>query len=262
MNGGELVSWLDTLLERYEGDRALRVLVKLFSALTHGVGAIAEVAMEKRMEHIREEQARAFFEELAATQVEISPDLVDSDGFIFRFTRIAQVVQRTQQKEKIRMAARLFAATSGLPPDDDGDDFERHVTILEALSAKELTLMRLLARAYDQYHKSLATSSSRTNVSERRLGEAVEAERAKMWAGFIAVVRTTLRLEPDEVDDLLAHIGSVGCVRVIQAPSDEYATATIAMPTVTYWRLKAFIDYEVAISREMDTEVEQEGQST
>ncbi|XHR28227.1 MAG: hypothetical protein ACFUZC_20150 [Chthoniobacteraceae bacterium] len=209
------------ILASYEGNRVLRSLFQLIPY----VGGALDVILTKTLDQIREERARAFFDELAEGKVVLNEDLLKSEDFLHAYFSTVKYALNSQRREKIRMFAHLLE--SSLMPDgpQSTDEYEDFLKILDELSYRELTALVTL----DEY-------SSRFPKNE--LNELQWTE--TFWDAFAHQLTETNGIPSNEITDFMNRISRTGCYEIFPPIYNDYKGGKGQL-TPIYQRLKKFI---------------------
>jgi hypothetical protein len=213
---------LQLLLEHYEGNRVIRGLIQL---LPFGVGGAIDVVLIRTLENIREERARAFFDELADGNVLVDELLLESEDFLHCYFATAKFALNSRRREKIQMFARLLKSSLTGEGPHDVDEYEDFLRILDELSYRELQALAIM----DEFSHTPRTQEQNdlqwTNT---------------FWNEFARRLEDQLRIPADEVTDFMNRISRTGCYEVFTGGYFDY-TGGKGKLSPTYRRLKKFI---------------------
>ncbi len=210
---------VESLVKRYERSAVVRALVQLIPL---SIGAAVDTAVLTRVQAIRADRARVFFDELAKGEKELRPELLENDEFLHCYFATAAAVLRTQRTEKIQALARLLRSTT------EGrltvvDEFEEFLSILAELSYRELSVLATL----DGYE-------SRHPLQE----EENDLQRAnRFWNAFVQQVVQEFSIQPNEVDSILTRLNRSGCYETFTGGYFDY-TGGKGKITPLFHRLK------------------------
>jgi len=213
---------LQTLLEKYEKNRVIRGLIQLVPL---GIGGAIDVALTITLEKIREERAAAFFAELDKGNVIVDESLLKSEDFLHKFFTTTNYALNSRRREKIRMFARLLK--SSLTENDlaDIDEYEDFLKILDDLSHRELSALKIL----DEY-------SSTPRKEEQNDFQWTH----QFWAEFEQRLEKELNIPANQVSDFMNRIVRTGCYETFTGYWDYEGGKGKLTPT--YQRFKKFIE--------------------
>lgn len=185
---------MESLVLRYEKSAVLRGLVQLIPL---NIGSAVDTAVLTRLQTVRAERAREFFDELAKSEGGLNPELLESNEFLHCFFATADAALRTSRIEKIHAFARLLGATTQRAQFSSIDEFEEFLSILDDLSNRELAVLILL----DQYE-----------INHPKLDNENDLQRTnRFWGDFSSEISSDLGILPEEVDSVLSRLNRSGC---------------------------------------------------
>ncbi|ENQ4672957.1 hypothetical protein ACEO74_003515 [Vibrio cholerae] len=211
---------IEQYLEEYAGNRFIRALVQL---IPFGVGGAIDVTIQKTVDSIIKERARAFFDELNQN---IKPDeaLLERNDFIHAYFSTAKYALNTRRLEKIRLFARLLSA---LPEDDlNIDEFEELLHLLDDLSYREILALNKLDEL-----------SYRT---DRLVEDSDYAWCSRFWREYHEFLTKDLKLEQRHTADFLIRICRTGCYELLPVQKGQWIKG-IGKLTPTYSLLKKYV---------------------
>lgn len=215
------------LVERYEKSAVIRALVQL---IPMGIGSAADTALLTRIQAIRSERARIFFDELSAGAVDLRPELLESHEFLHCYFATATAALRTQRKEKIQSLARLLRSSTLNGKITVIDQYEEFLSILDELSQRELLVLVALSEL-EQRHP--------------RQGDESELQRTnRYWDRFVQKLEADLSIPQAEVGAVLTRLNRTGCYETITGAFFDYEGGKGKI-TPLFYRLK-----ELALSEE------------
>lgn len=134
-------SAVGSMASQYADKPALRALLQLIP----GWGA-ADSLLQYRVDQIRAARLRAFFDELAVGRIQLSDELVQSEDFLHAFFATIRAALSTRRRDKIRLFSRLLDNSFSPAGRVGSDEYEELLGVLEALSLREFSVLRLLHR--------------------------------------------------------------------------------------------------------------------
>ena len=146
-------STVKKLVQRYEKNPVLRGLAQLISLWSLGIGSAIDAALLTKLQNIREERVRTFFDELAAGKVELNPELLESEDFLHCFFATVRAALNSKRREKIKMFARLLKSSILRNTFSNTDEYEECLGILDELYYRELLILFTLDKYESQYPK-------------------------------------------------------------------------------------------------------------
>jgi hypothetical protein len=211
----------ESLVQRYERSATIRALVQ---PVPFSLGSALDTAVLTRMQSIRADRTREFFDELEKGAAELRPELLESNDFLHCFSVTTDAALRTHRAEKFRAFARLLRASTTQGRISGVAEYEELFSILEDLSDRELAMLSLLDRYEAKYPKIEGEN---------------ELQRAnRYWAEFSNRLVAELGIHHDEIDALLTRLNRSGCYETITGAYISY-TGGKGKTTPTYQKLKA-----------------------
>ena len=212
------------LASHYSRNPLLRALVELVPV----AGGAVDTAITTQYQRIHEERTRAFFDELAAGRIEVSPELLASEDFLHAFFASYRAATRARQREKTRLFARLLRSVGDGHVLRDIDDFDDYLSILEELSFREWSLLAKVERLEEM----TAQSQPDRNPAQRC---------ASFWESLKGEAERDLGIPGDELDFLMARLPRTGCYETF---AGQFYDATTGQGRLTpvYFRLKQMVD--------------------
>lgn len=134
---------VDNLLIDYVDSPVVRALLQLIPHL----GSSVETILSSRIDTIRTERLRTFFDELACGDPPLTPELIDTEDFLHCYFRTAEAALKTRRREKIVYFARLLKTGLRSETVKDVDEYEELLSIIDELSYRELEFLLSLASA-------------------------------------------------------------------------------------------------------------------
>ncbi len=192
-NSESIQNFIQRLASRYQRNSVIRALVQLIPA---GIGSAADVAIATRISNIREQRARAFFDELASQDIALTDKQIESDDFLHAYFSTTRAALNTRRQEKIRLFARLFGnyarRTSFVPT----DAYEELLTVLDDLGYREFQVLLILRR----FEASVSLSEEQ-NALQRV---------STFWDAFIEAVEAETGVPRTETPGFLARLNRTG----------------------------------------------------
>lgn len=212
---------IESLVNRYERNALIRGLIQLIPL---NIGSALDTAVLIKVQAIRAERAKEFFDELSRGEQELKPDLLESNEFLHCFFATSEAALKTNRAEKIRMFARLLRSST-----DDGkfsgiDEYEEFLGILNELTYRELALLTLL----DNYE----TRFPKTGPGENEINRAM-----RFWKEFCDELVTAFGIKDIEIDAVLHRLNRSGCYETFT--NDLHYFKHKGKTTPTFQRLKS-----------------------
>lgn len=200
-----LPATIESLIQRYERNATIRALVQL---VPMGIGSAADVALLTRLQAIRIDRVRAFFDELAKGEQQLDPELLESNDFLHCYFSTTAAVLRTRRTEKIQIFARLLRAATEDGKLDVIDEYEEFLSIVDELSHRELLVLSTLAKYEALYPKEEGEN---------------DLQRAnRFWDSFTDELVQRLAIRSTEVDSLLTRLNRSGCYETFTGGYFDY----------------------------------------
>lgn len=215
-----------TFEKYYEKNPLMRALVPLiFTPFAAGLDA----ALLQKLQNIREERVRAFFDGLAEGKIELTEDLIKNEDFLHCFFITAKAALNTRRREKIKMFARLLKTAVVEDTFSNIDEYEEYLSILDELNYQEFSMLLLL----DKYESKYPRKDTEN-----------ELQRAwRFWPDFINELEKELKFPKEEINDRLARLNRTGCYETFVGGYANYSGG-VGKLTSTYFRLKKLISVD------------------
>jgi hypothetical protein len=185
---------VESLTQRYEKSAIVRALVQLIPL---SIGSAIDTAVLTKVQSIRADRMREFFDELARGEQELNPELLENNDFLHCFFATSEAALKTQREEKIRAFARLLCASTIQGKFSDIDEYEEFLAILDDLSNRELAVLILL----DSY-ESIYQKNEEENDFQRA---------NRFWQEFCHQLVTEFGIPDNEINAILTRLNRSGC---------------------------------------------------
>jgi hypothetical protein len=214
------VSKVLNIVERYERSAVIRALVQL---IPMSIGSAADTALLTRVQEIRAERARVFFDELGTGKEELRPELLESNEFLHCYFATVTAALRTHRTEKIQALARLLRSSMVSGKIDVIDEYEEFLAILDELSHRELLVLVTLAEIEERHPRE---------------GDENDLQRTnRYWDQFVQKLEADLSIRRAEVDSILTRLNRTGCYETFTGGFFDY-TGGKGKITPLFHRLK------------------------
>ena len=211
--------------DAYERNPVIRGLIQLLT-IPFGLIGVADSVLTAKMEKIREDRLRIFFNELGSGQIELTNELFESEDFLHCYFATVSAVLRTRRKEKIQMFARLLNSTLETELISDTDEYEEYLAILDELSYRELLILA-----------KLETFQAQTQMVESQN----DLQRASgFWEEFKQMLENDLDIPDNQHDSKLTRLNRTGCYETFTGSYLGY-TGGKGKLTPVYFKLKELI---------------------
>jgi len=145
MNKEEL-SKVELLMGYYEKNPTIRALISVLGIATFGAVSVADAALMAKIQNIRGDRARTFFDELAKEDVKLTPEVIESEDFLHCYFATVKVVLNTKRMEKISMFACLLKSYTLPELFSDTDKYEEYLQALDGLGNIHIAVLNLIAK--------------------------------------------------------------------------------------------------------------------
>lgn len=202
----------------------------LFSLLPlPGLGAV-DVLVQARLDEYRHERALEFFDELAAGEMVLTTDLIQSEDFLHAYFCTAKAAMNERRREKIRLFAKLLTSSvsGGVLP--DLDEYEKYLKILDDLEPREMQILLLL--------DELTEKHGRENISG---GEGWLDRFHGFSKEFSSELETRLGVRISERSSVIMRLARTGCLQIF-IPTTSGASRVAALLSPTYYKLKDAVE--------------------
>jgi hypothetical protein len=168
------------------------------SPILAGLAGTSIVLIDAGFQEMRRKRQEILFDELAKGERFLSEELIGKEEFLQAFTLIYRAAIKSQQKEKIQRFARILL--TGVQRNKlDSDDLEEFIGILEALSDRELKLLRLLKKWEDQFPLQINAENNEPQYQFQNY-----------WDNFEIDVESQLDIKKTELPSMLGAITRTG----------------------------------------------------
>ncbi len=96
--------YIDDLMNLYD-QPVIRSLIQLIPC---GVGSAFDFFIMNKIQDIRKERLRTFFDELGSGEIELTNNLIESEDFLHCYFATLRAALNTRRREKVRMFAGLL----------------------------------------------------------------------------------------------------------------------------------------------------------
>jgi len=184
------------LAERYEKSPAIRALVQLIPSW---IGSAFDVVLTITIANIREDRARAFFDELGKRDFPLTEEEIKSEDFLHAFFATSKAALNTRRREKTRLFAQLLCSYAFKPTEIE--EFEEHLSVLDDLSYREFQILLAL-----KHYEEADPQDKVKNAHERA---------DLFWKDFQSECATKLGIPTDELNGILTRLTRTGLYQVI-----------------------------------------------
>lgn len=188
--------------------------------------AVADTLLQQRVNEIRSDRVRTFFDELGQGRNELSDDLIQKEEFLHRYFCTLRAAVNTRQREKIRLLARLLKNSMADDMPSATDEFEEQLAALEAITLREFSVLRCL--------RELETANPQT-PGENELQNA-----NRYWHSFKMQSMKTCSISEDSFAAFMARLERTGLYLRITGAFLDY-TGDVGRTTPLFARLLCFI---------------------
>ena len=120
----------------YEEKPTIRALLQLVPSW-----GVADSLLQQRVDEIRSDRLKTFFDELADGRIELTEELINSEDFLHCYFSTLRAVLNTRQREKIRMLANLLDSSLSQPDPASSDEFEELLAVLDMVTLREFRVL-------------------------------------------------------------------------------------------------------------------------
>ncbi len=212
---------LQKILQYYD-NRVIRALIQLVPL---GIGSAIDVVLIRTLENIREERARAFFDELSSGNMFVNESLLESKDFLHSYFATIKMALNSRRREKIQFFARLLKSSIIGEGPQNIDEYEDFLKILDELSYRELQALAIM----DEFSSFPRTAEHNDLIWTNTF-----------WHKFINRLETELKIPPEESSDFMNRISRTGCYEMFTGSYFDYIGGKGKL-TPTYQRLKQYI---------------------
>jgi len=142
----------------YDEKPMIRALLQLVPSW-----GVANSLLQQRVDEIRSDRLKTFFDELAIGKIELSEELIKSEDFLHCYFSTLRASLNTRQREKIRMFAKLLNSSLTQPNPASADEFEELLAVLDMVTLREFEVLNDL-RKNELHHPPKAEENEVQNA--------------------------------------------------------------------------------------------------
>jgi hypothetical protein len=166
---------------------------------------LIDTALAVSVERLKQERARAFFDELATKDIDITEEQIQSEDFLHAYFATARAAFNTRRREKIRLFARLFANYAKSGNFDTADAYEEMLAVLDDLGCREFQVLLILHRF-----------ETNTPLKEGLNPKVTRVQHAsQFWDDFVKAVESEVEIPSLEIPGFLARLTRTGLYQMI-----------------------------------------------
>lgn len=213
---------LEKIQIAYENDPTVKAIIK-FSRL----GEFFMPYISDRVNQIREERTKTFFDELLEGKVKLSEDVIKSEDFLHKFYITYKSAINTRRRKKIEFFARLLLSSLENNEHQDIDIFEDYVKILQDLSFREIEALVLL----DSFYQNNRQKSPQNDLIWTK----------SFWDDFEKELQIRIKISGDSIGSFMSRLSRSGCYELfIGQFFDVDASKGMGRLTSTFHSLKIY----------------------
>lgn len=187
----------------------------------------ATTLLQARLDEIQADRLRVFFDGLAAGDIPLTEELIETEDFLHCYTKTVQAVLNTRRRKKIQLVSRLFRNSMLTDLVSDPDEYEFLLTVVDELSLREIAVLQAIEEYESRYYKNGKFA----------------AEDQKFEGLLQGIVEERLRLEPGQLSDeelmgIVIRLNRTGCYTMMgwrRGPAKDCRLTEI------YFKLKSLI---------------------
>jgi len=158
MTEGKDLNVVGKLSLLYDEKPMIRALLQLVPSW-----GVADSLLQQRVDEIRSDRLKTFFDELASGKIELSEELIKSEDFLHCYFSTLRAALNTRQREKIRMFAKLLNSSLTQPNPASADEFEELLAVLDMVTLREVGVLNDL-RKNELHHPPKAEQNEVQNA--------------------------------------------------------------------------------------------------
>lgn len=192
---------LQKIADVYENNPTIRALIQVaMSPIPYGIGSAIDSALTTKIENMREERLKTFFNELANGSIELTEDVIQKEDFLHAYFSTLKAAVNTHKKEKIQLFARLLS-TATKEKYLGNDIFDEFLDILDNLSIRELQILLILKYFEDAHPHKTKENGEMENDMQRAVS---------FWENFETEVEAKCGLGTEELRAALNRLNRTG----------------------------------------------------
>jgi len=222
---------LKTVEGKYK-DEPLGALIQLVP----GVGGAVDSYISLKLNQMREERLRVFFDALSKGKEHLTKEVIESNDFLHCYFSTLPAVLRSRRKEKITLFSRLLLSAAENTDFASSDKYEIYNSILDDLSFYEIQILSIFDRHFTDLIKDKTYS---VDVEIKALEESVK------------LTYETLGIDECMLKASLLRIERTGCYgsRAVLSPKNNLMLNSILSVfqgklTDVYYDLKKYVKNE------------------
>lgn len=184
---------IELLDNRYVDKPIIRGLVQLIPC---GIGSAIDVALVTKFENFQKDRLRELFDGLAKGDVQLTPEIIESEDFLHAFFSTIRAVLNTRRREKIRYFAHLLHSTINSSEISKTDEYEEYLSILDEISCRELGILVVLSRYEKEYPRQAEKNGADRSV--------------QFWDQFSSEVCSRFSVSPEELSNIITRLNRTG----------------------------------------------------
>lgn len=197
---------LQKIADLYESNPLIRAIVQVAIApVPYGIGSAIDTALTSKIENMREERLRVFFNELANGSQALTEELIQSEDFLHAYFSTLKAAVNTRRKEKIKLFARLLL-TAAKEQHVSGEKYEEFLNILDNLSIRELHIL-LILKHFEDTHLSNFKANGESDNDLQLVN--------RFWEDFEVKVHKKCAVSPGELRAVLNRLNRTGLYETV-----------------------------------------------
>jgi hypothetical protein len=179
------------LLNDYEKS-VLRAIIQFDPT---GIGPALEIYLSQNLAKIKEKNFRILMEQLSTGEKYLTPEIIDSEEFIFAFFAVTDAALRSHREEKIKAFANLllYGAKTG---QYNSEVIYEFINILDEISIREFRILNFL-------HEFEEITSRNEDENDLQFS-------TRLWNDFEIKIHSELNISPEELRNLLTRLNRTG----------------------------------------------------
>jgi len=140
---------VNKLIEKYD-NIVIRTLIQL---VPFGIGSGIDVALKSKIETIRNNRNKIFFDELSNGKIKLTEEMLLNDDFLHSFFSTYSYAKNSRRNEKIKWFAKLLR-TGIIEKNIDFDVYDEYLRVLDNLSIRDMYILRKIESFEKKFNNS------------------------------------------------------------------------------------------------------------
>ena len=216
------MNYLKNTCVNISNEPLLRMLMQLIPG-----GSAIDVGVSYYAKRIEDDRRRTFFDELGNGNINLNPELIQSDDFVHCFITTYNAAIKYRIEEKRRNCARLLKSALDENTFVDTDEYEEYLQILDELTYREFLMLVKLDNFENDYPHKLEENDL------QRL--------ERFWDQYKRELIAEFKIPEDEIDSMMTRLNRTGCYEIFAGSYMADIVGGKGKVTPTFRRLRKLV---------------------